>query len=111
MTGEVIAFVEDELVIQTADGEIAMHLGPEWYWEAKRYQITPLSTPIMEPGTEHFHANEASRKITQFLESKYEDLHIRSVEKKRKREKGGGKGKRGQKKGTRKRGKREREKG
>ena len=27
--------MEDELSIQTADGEEVMHLGPEWYWEAE----------------------------------------------------------------------------
>lgn len=35
VTGEVTAFVEDELTIQTADGEVVMHLGPEWYWEVE----------------------------------------------------------------------------
>ena len=35
VTGEVIACVDDELTIQTADGEVVMHLGPEWYWEAE----------------------------------------------------------------------------
>jgi hypothetical protein len=33
--GEVIARVDDELTIQTADGEMVVHLGPEWYWEAE----------------------------------------------------------------------------
>jgi hypothetical protein len=35
VTGEVTAFVDDELTVQTADGEVTMHLGPEWYWEAE----------------------------------------------------------------------------
>ena len=35
VSGEVTAFVDDELTIQTADGEVVMHLGPEWYWEAE----------------------------------------------------------------------------
>jgi len=33
--GEVIAREDDELTIQTADGQIVAHLGPEWYWEAE----------------------------------------------------------------------------
>jgi hypothetical protein len=35
VNGEVIARVDDELTIQTADGEMVVHLGPEWYWEAE----------------------------------------------------------------------------
>jgi hypothetical protein len=35
LSGEVIAQVDDELTIQTADGEIVAHLGPEWYWETE----------------------------------------------------------------------------
>ena len=35
VTGEVTAFVDDELTILTADGEVVMHLGPEWYWEVE----------------------------------------------------------------------------
>lgn len=33
VSGEVIARVDDELTIQTADGELVVHLGPEWYWD------------------------------------------------------------------------------
>jgi hypothetical protein len=33
--GEVIARVDDELTIQTADGQMVAHLGPEWYWETE----------------------------------------------------------------------------
>jgi hypothetical protein len=33
--GEVIALVDGELTIQTADGEMTTHLGPEWHWEAE----------------------------------------------------------------------------
>jgi hypothetical protein len=33
--GEVIARVDDELTVQTADGEMVLHLGPEWYWDAE----------------------------------------------------------------------------
>jgi hypothetical protein len=35
VSGEVIARVDGELTIQTADGERVVHLGPEWYWEAE----------------------------------------------------------------------------
>jgi hypothetical protein len=35
LSGEVIARVDDELTIQTADGELVVHLGPEWYWDAE----------------------------------------------------------------------------
>lgn len=35
VNGEVIALVDDELTIQSADGEMVVHLGPEWYWEAE----------------------------------------------------------------------------
>ncbi|MBN1976666.1 MAG: hypothetical protein JW918_04615 [Anaerolineae bacterium] len=35
VTGEVTSFVDDELTIQTPDGEVVMHLGPEWYWEVE----------------------------------------------------------------------------
>jgi hypothetical protein len=35
VNGKVIARVDDELTIQTADGEMVVHLGPEWYWDAE----------------------------------------------------------------------------
>lgn len=35
MSGVVVARVDDELTIQTADGEMVVHLGPEWYWDAE----------------------------------------------------------------------------
>jgi uncharacterized protein YdeI (BOF family) len=35
VNGEVIARVDDELIIRTADGEMVVHLGPEWYWDAE----------------------------------------------------------------------------
>jgi len=34
VTGTVIA-LDHDLAIQTADGEMVVHLGPEWYWEAQ----------------------------------------------------------------------------
>ena len=41
VSGEVTAFVDDELTIRTADGEVVMHLGPEWYWETKGIALNP----------------------------------------------------------------------
>jgi hypothetical protein len=35
VNGKVIERVDDELTIQTTDGEMAVHLGPEWYWDAE----------------------------------------------------------------------------
>jgi hypothetical protein len=35
VNGEVIARVDDELTIQTSDGAMVVHLGPEWYWDAE----------------------------------------------------------------------------
>ena len=32
VTGTVVA-LDDDLTLQTADGEMVVHLGPEWYWE------------------------------------------------------------------------------
>jgi hypothetical protein len=35
VSGEVIALVDGELTVETADGELVAHLGPEWYWDAE----------------------------------------------------------------------------
>jgi hypothetical protein len=40
VTGEVTA-LDDELVIETVDGEMAVHLGPEWYWKAEGIALNP----------------------------------------------------------------------
>ena len=34
LTGSVIALDGDTLTMQTGDGPVAIHLGPEWYWES-----------------------------------------------------------------------------
>ena len=31
--GVVIALLDDELTVETANSELTVHLGPEWYWE------------------------------------------------------------------------------
>jgi hypothetical protein len=33
VTGEVVSLEGGELTVQTTDGEVVAHLGPEWYWE------------------------------------------------------------------------------
>ena len=35
VSGEVVALVDGELTLETADGELVAHLGPEWYWDAE----------------------------------------------------------------------------
>jgi hypothetical protein len=35
VSGEVIALADGELTVETADGELVVHLGPEWYWDAE----------------------------------------------------------------------------
>jgi hypothetical protein len=35
VSGEVIALVGGELTVETADGKLVAHLGPEWYWDAE----------------------------------------------------------------------------
>jgi hypothetical protein len=39
VTGEVVT-PGDELVIQTADGRMEVHLGPAWYWEAEGIDLS-----------------------------------------------------------------------
>jgi hypothetical protein len=35
----VVTFEGDTLVVQTGEGSVAVHLGPEWYWEAEGINI------------------------------------------------------------------------
>jgi hypothetical protein len=35
VSGEVVALVDGELTVETTDGELVAHLGPEWYWDAE----------------------------------------------------------------------------
>lgn len=49
---------------------------PEWYWEAKRYNIDPPKTPIAAPKNSVFNANTASRTISDFLSEKYSDIRV-----------------------------------
>lgn len=37
--GSVASLVDDELTLETADGELTMHTGPEWYWESEGIAI------------------------------------------------------------------------
>ncbi len=37
--GRVVSLVDDELTIETADGELTIHTGPEWYWESEGIAI------------------------------------------------------------------------
>lgn len=39
LTGPVVTFEGDTLVVQTGEGSVAVHLGPEWYWEAEGINI------------------------------------------------------------------------
>jgi hypothetical protein len=41
VSGEVIALEGGEVTIQTADGELEVHLCPEWYWEAEGIALDP----------------------------------------------------------------------
>jgi len=41
VSGEVIGLLDDELTIQAAEGEMVVHLGPEWYWEAEGIALDP----------------------------------------------------------------------
>jgi hypothetical protein len=35
LSGLVDDLAGDELTVQTEDGSVTMHLGPEWYWESE----------------------------------------------------------------------------
>jgi hypothetical protein len=35
LSGRVVELSGDELIVQTDEGSVAMHLGPEWYWESE----------------------------------------------------------------------------
>jgi hypothetical protein len=39
--GTVVALEGDELTVKTADGEMQVHLGPEWYWETQGVALDP----------------------------------------------------------------------
>lgn len=39
LTGSVVTLEGDTLTIQTGEGSIAVHLGPEWYWETDGIEI------------------------------------------------------------------------
>jgi hypothetical protein len=40
LSGRVLTVEDDELTIQTGEGPVTVHLGPEWYWEAEGISLT-----------------------------------------------------------------------
>jgi len=39
LVGSVVTFEGDTLIVQTGDGSVTLHLGPEWYWETEGIDI------------------------------------------------------------------------